>query len=55
MKDTCKTIANLVKENGVVNGVALALVYQNVNSASTWVYHQPAAPKAADKFKKYHA
>lgn len=54
MKKTYKTIVGLIKEKGFVNVIALSMVYQNVNSASTWIYHQPVVPETADKLKKHH-
>lgn len=36
----------------VFNAIALAAVIQSANSACIFYYHQPAFPKAADKYRK---
>ena len=38
---------------GVLNSLALLLVFQSANQACMWFFHQPKFPESANKFKKH--
>lgn len=52
MVNKIKSVTNMVKSKGVINCLALLLVIGSVNSACTWIYHQPKVPDKANRFKR---